>query len=237
MARLGYPGTAEPEGEIIRPRWPLRLPVTVEALITARTPEEAAACAATLHAAEGMTLQCTPLVGADRKGQLDRAAAASTADLLLLLDADIRPKGEDFLRETASLAQRDFTGLVFPTVTDRRGHILHAGYALMADGRVLPRNLGMLQRAGGRNMQELYNHNVSAGSTRCCMLKRSLYRPMAGQGDAAWCLDIPGYHVAAPWAGCTARTWSEPPETLTPPVRDPYLHPVYAEKKRADFMR
>ena len=224
MARIGLPGTAEVHGDVVRPIWPVTGEPTVELLLLSERPEQQEASRAAWERDGWPRLRCTPVTD---RAALDRAALASSAELLLLWDASILPEGSGALRELVSLAQRPGTAAVSPLVTDRRGRIVHAGYALMADGRVLPRDRGLLYRAGGRAMVEARIHDVAAVSARCCLLRREVFRPLGGLGDAAWCLSLEGHCVVDPWARATAERPFRDAERLPSPVPDPCLSPWY----------
>lgn len=89
------------------------------------------------------------------------------------------------MKELASLACRDGVACVFPQVLTPGGRIAFSGYGIRADGSLFIRNLGQRPNAADPILLETSVHQVACGTSRCVMLKRSLYRPITADG-AAW---------------------------------------------------
>lgn len=108
---------------------------------------------------------------------LNEAAAASTADYLLFLDAASAVQTRHFFRELLMYASRDGVAGVTPVLVDRKNRITHGGFALGVDGIAQGINTGLHATAGG--WHDLMNkvHNISAVSVCCMMVRRDQFLP------------------------------------------------------------
>lgn len=181
MGRMGYPGTCTEEAGVLRLRYEVNPALTVE---TIRFPSSAPYEA------------------------INRAAARSTADVLLLMADTVFRPSEDFVRELLMYAQREDVGAVTPMLTDRRGRVTHAGFALDDTAGVRGRNTGLPGHSGGWHGLNRTSHNVAALSAACFMVRRDHFIPFDeaytdGFGAVDWCLQLARqglHHVYTPHA-------------------------------------
>lgn len=207
MARIGFPGTAVPEGGVLRLRWDL-LPLTGAACVTARDEAEGERCAAALRAVLPPEVPVRTAVCGNRYAAMNRFAAEEKADLLLFADARCRDFSPGFWEELAMYAQRPDVGAVTPMLTSRRGRIAHAGFAVAGPSGLLCRNEGLDARAGGAFRLNSVSHNVGAVSPACLMIRREAwlpadeaYRTAFGMADACLRMTAAGLcHVYTPHA-------------------------------------
>ncbi len=142
----------------------------------------------------------------NRIAAINRAAAESTADILLFADASITDIPDAVIREMQMYAQRGDVGAVTAQLTDWRGRITHAGYTV--GKTVASRNRGLPAWAGGWHNLNHTSHNVSAVGSGCFMIRRDHFIPLdeAYHGEMAmvdWSLRLAqrGYrHVFTPHA-------------------------------------
>ncbi len=151
-------------------------------------------------------VQLIRIGGEGRISAINRAAAESTADILLFADERIGEIPPIAMREMQMYAQRDDVGAVTAMLTDKRGRITHAGYAL--GKRIASRNRGLPHYAGGWHNLNRTVHNVSAVGSCCFMIRRDHFIPLdeGYRGEMAmadWSLRLAaqGYrHVYTPHA-------------------------------------
>lgn len=253
MSRIGWPGRAEVAGGCIRLHYDVDEQATVRAIILG---DDAAACRAALEKCRwsGLTVQCVASGTATRYADINAAARAATEDYLLVLDASCVPAGEGFIRELLMYAQRDDVGVVSPVMTDRRGRVTHAGFAVGMDGFARCRQQGIPLKSGGWHMQLRTSHNVAAVSAGCFMIRRDHFAPIcedwrSGLGAVDWCLALlkgGKRHVVTPHATaiCENRRLlllnEAPQEDIIriharwPGAKDPCYSDRYSNK-RADY--
>lgn len=209
MRRIGHPGRCTVEDGVLRLRYDVP---------------------------EGLSLRVIHVPQGERYAFMNRAAAAATEDVLLFVDASVTGLNEGFVQEMMMYAQRDDVGAVTPMLTDRRGRVTHAGFALTADG-VVCRNAGLPQHAGGWHGMNRTSHNVSAVSAACFMIRRDHFIPFDeswtdGLGAVDWSLrlreqGLVNVYTPHARARCTddtlLRRWTEPERLRSawPEWRDP----------------
>ncbi|MBQ8556337.1 MAG: glycosyltransferase [Clostridia bacterium] len=174
MARIGYPGKCTVEDGVLRLRYDVDESLNVRTILVS---------------------------DADRYAFMNREAASAEEDVLLFLDESVTGLTEDFIRELLMYAQRRDVGAVTPMLTDQRGRVTHAGFALRK-GRAVCRNEGLPWHAGGWHGLNRTSHNVAAVSAACFMIRRDHFIPF--ETDMIdWCLALSrrGYvHVYTPHA-------------------------------------
>lgn len=168
MARIGYPGTCTVENGALRLRYDV---------------------------APSLKVQCIRIPQENRYQCMNRAAEESDADVLLFLDECMVDPDEAALREMLMYAQRDDVGAVTPMLTDARGRITHAGFTIDDAGRIVGRNHGLAQHAGGWHGMNRTSHNVMAVSAACAMIRKDHFIPFDpsyddGLGAVDWCLKL-----------------------------------------------
>lgn len=194
--RLGYVTECVPVNQEIRIWTQTPMDASVEALVFG--PSEAACRAgfAELDTRTAFRRLSAALVVTDEESlyeALNEAAAASEADYLLLMSADLRGMNRHFLRELMMFAQRPEIAAVTPVLTDARRHITHGGFVLGEGSLIRCDHEGMYVTAGGDHDHMNRAHNVSAVSLCCAMVRRSAFVPFDGRyrgglGMADWCL-------------------------------------------------
>lgn len=167
MGRIGYPGSCTVEDSVLRLRYDVPDGLTVRRI---RVP-----------------------AGADY-AFMNREAAASSEDVLLFMSDYVSGVSEGFERELLMYAQRDDVGAVTPMLTNQRGRVTHAGFALTGTD-VVCRNAGLPHHAGGWHGMNCTSHNVAAVSAACFMIRRDHFIPFDeswtdGLGAVDWCLRL-----------------------------------------------
>ena len=195
--RAGYATEAVPVNREIRLWTETPRDATVEALVFGESEEECGAGWQELDFRTAYARLTAALLVTDAEGlyaALNEAAAGSSADYLLLMDARLRGMNRHFIRELMMYAQRPETAAVTPVLTDRRLHITHGGFYLDGGGTpVRCDNEGLFVTAGGDHDAMNRVHNVSAVSVCCALIRRDAFRPLdegyrRGLGMADWCL-------------------------------------------------
>ncbi|MBR4458937.1 MAG: glycosyltransferase [Clostridia bacterium] len=220
MTRIGWAGEALPENGVLRLRYDLR-PLTAVALVIGRDPERTAHCADALRAVlpEGTPVRTE--VTDSRFAAMNRMAAEADEDLLLFADEACEGFGPGFLGELAMYAQRPDVGTVTPMLTDRRGHIAHAGFTSSPALGLRCRDEGLPARAGGPQRLNHVSHNVGAVSPACFLVRRAAwvpldegYRTAFGLADACLRMSRSGLrHVFTPHARAVC---ADCPDALLP---------------------
>ena len=167
MGRIGWPGECTVEDGVLRLRYRVREDLRVAVI---RVPEGA-----------GYAF-------------MNRAAREAEEELLLFVHASVGELPQAHVQELLMYAQRDDVGAVTPLLHDRRGRVLHAGYALQK-GRIVSRNAGLPRTAGGWHGMNRTSHNVMAVSAACLMIRRDHFIPFDetwadGLGAVDWCLRL-----------------------------------------------
>lgn len=180
MARIGHPGRCSVEDGVLRLQYDVTENVTVD---TIRVPLR------------------------ERYAFMNRAAAASTADLLFFVGEEVEGLNEGFTEELMGYACRSDVGAVTPMLTDTRGRVTHAGFRLHK-GLPVSRNRGLPAHSGGWHAMNRTSHNVLAVSACCVMIRRDHFIPFEescadGLGAVDWCLRLRNLglrHVYTPHA-------------------------------------
>lgn len=140
--------------------------------------------------------------------KMNAAAASAGEDYLVFLHGSVRMQNPDWLREMLMHAQRRSTGAVTAMITDSRGRIVHAGYALGVNHAVQSREEGTIARYGGWHSMLHTAHNVAAAAAGCVMIRRERFIPFdihyeEGLGAADWSLRLAQrglWHVMTPFS-------------------------------------
>ncbi len=245
-AAQGYPCTASPFREALRLRYAIRGTPRVDALLFAAPGRDASACREALRSDwPALSVETSCAKGVERFRAVNRFAAASTADFLLVMDAQARPAQPDFLRELLMYAQREDVGAVTPALVDGRGHLVHAGFALMDSGWAVGRNRGLRLTAGGWHGLAMQSHNVAAVCAGCFLIRRDHFVPFAPQlaedEMIRWCAALRAeglYHVYTPFSVARVPRRFQPAGDirLRHPMTDPCMSPSLTQGKKADFL-
>ena len=180
LQRLGWPAQVTAEDGILRLRYQLR-PLTGAVLITAEDERSAHKKAFELQSVlpTGVGIRFVLPESEDAwYASVNQAVAESTEDLLLLVDVSVSRFSKGFYDELAMFAQREDVGFVTPQLTDRRGRITHAGFAVGLAGGLQCRNHGLPGKAAGWHLLNRQSHNVGAVSPACCMFRREAWQPL-----------------------------------------------------------
>ncbi len=187
MTRIGCPGRAVPEDGILRLRYELQpLSVAVLALQPNRSGEEERLRELRRHFPDPASVSLlVPREGESRAEALNRTMNACSADLVLVVDASVSGFSDGFLQELAMYAQRRDVGMVTPLLTDRRGRVLHSGYAVKTDGGLYCPDSGLPGRAPGPFLRNRQARNVSSLSAACFLVRRAAWLSLdPAMGDA-----------------------------------------------------
>ena len=174
-AALGRKAEAVPVNKEIRLWYEIPEDASVEALVHGISEEACQECLGELLFRTDWPKLTGSIVVAgetDRIPLINEAARTSTADYLLLLDADVTEMNRYFIREMLMYAQRKDVAGVTGVLTDRRKHITHGGFAIGTDRTAQCVNEGMYVSAGGWHDMMNKVHNVSAVSLCCLMVRR-----------------------------------------------------------------
>ena len=180
-ARLGRKADAVPVNKEIRLWYSIPADATVEAIVHGHGEEECRECLGELQfRTDWPKLTGSIVTGgeAERIPLINKAAATSRADYLLVLDAGVTEMNRYFIREMLMYAQREDVAGVTGVLTDRKGRITHGGFAVGMEHTAQCINEGMYWRAGGWHDMMNKVHNVSAVSLCCLMVKRSCWIPL-----------------------------------------------------------
>ena len=179
-ARMGYPVTAVPVHKEIRLWYDLPRNFRIEALIFGDSEDACQAGWEELLFQTGAPYITAAFLVTDPEHlyeSLNEAAASSTADYLLLLDADARGMNRHFLRELLMYAQRREVAGVTGALVDARRRLTHGGYALGMEGAAQCVNEGLFVTAGGWHDTMNRAHNVAAVSPCCMLVRREAWLP------------------------------------------------------------
>ena len=179
-AAKGQACIAVPIGRRTRLWYDFPREASVEVILFGGNEEGCRECLADLQAVApwpGLTATLTVTDPENLYSALNEAAAASTADYLLFLDAASLVQTRHFFRELLMYAQRDGVAGVTPVLVDRKNRITHGGFALGMEGIAQGINSGLRVTAGG--WHDLMNkvHNISAVSVCCMMVRRDQFLP------------------------------------------------------------
>ncbi len=193
--RMGFPARVTVEGAALRFDYDIRDNLQVEAIVMEEKAGDGAPCVRSLRKSDYPRLHVRTVTApaSQRLESMNRAAEQSRADVLLFLDAGIQQVDHSTVREMLMYAQRPDVGAVTVPILDRRGRVLHAGFALGMDGMAQCLSKGILQKAGGFHQLLLQTHNVSAVSLSCFMVRKDHFLPFrsicSGPMEMVdWCL-------------------------------------------------
>ena len=258
-AALGRKAEAVPVNKEIRLWYEIPEDASVEALVHGDSEDACQECLGELQfRTDWPKLAGSILVAGEeeRIPLINEAARTSSADYLLILDANVTEMNRYFIREMLMYAQRNDVAGVTGVLTDRKKRITHGGFALGMQGIAQCVNEGMYVSAGGWHDMMNKVHNISAVSLCCLMVKRENWLDLDGDfrsGLAAADLGL-RQRAAGRWFVFTphAQACLEPcPLLLSGSSRDPQdvglfearwgrsVHdPCYSErfgKKKADY--
>ena len=174
-AALGRKAEAVPVNKEIRLWYEIPEDASVEALVHGDSEDACQECLGELQfRTDWPKLAGSILVAGEeeRIPLINEAARTSSADYLLILDANVTEMNRYFIREMLMYAQRDDVAGVTGVLTDRRKRITHGGFALGMQGVAQCVNEGMYVSAGGWHDMMNKTHNVSAVSLCCLLVKR-----------------------------------------------------------------
>ena len=217
IARLGYPGRVTHHNAQLRIAYDVdekssvRVIVSDEGENTLEPCLTALADAAWEHVTVTVISPRAPLAWLKSEitpAALNQAARIAREDYILFLRSSVMMQGRDWLREMLMYAQRNDVGAVTAMLTDKRGRIVHAGYAVNMENAVQCRGLGVVARTGGWHGLMNTSHNVAAVTDGCCMIRRDHFIPFdeayhEGLGVVDWSLRLAKdglRHVVTPFA-------------------------------------
>ena len=252
MQKKGFPVQAAPENGVLRLRYQITRPFRVQAFVYGAS----AQCVHDLKKSDWDLLTVTELLPEENRwAAYNRAAEQSDADVLLFIDSALERIPENMVREMLMYAQRDDVGAVTTALTDRKGRIMHAGFAYPLSGFARCRQEGVMIGAGGWHNLLRQSHNVGAVSGACLMIRRDHWIPFdtayqSGLGAVDWSIRLgqKGFcHVYTPH-GATVCASSDLLLSGTPrdaedlkrirerfgQLEDPCYHPAF-RRDRADF--
>ena len=179
--KLGRKAEAVPVNKEIRLWYEIPADATVEAIVHGVSEEQCRECLGELQfRTDWPNLTGSIVIGGEeeRIPMINKAAATSQADYLLILDAGVTEMNRYFIREMLMYAQRDDVAGVTGVLTDRKGRITHGGFAVGMEHTAQCVNEGMYYRAGGWHDMMNKVHNVSAVSLCCLLVKRTNMIPL-----------------------------------------------------------
>ena len=176
--KRGRDATAIPVGKVIRLWYGVNPETSVEVLIHGDSEAACRACMEELDRCTSWRNMRAALIVTDdaaRFAAINEAAHGSGAEMLLVIGAGVRGMNRHFIRELMMYAQMDGIAGVTPILTDRKGRIVHGGFAIGVDGICQCINEGLFAAAGGR--RDLMNkvHNASAVSAECFMVRKDAW--------------------------------------------------------------
>ena len=177
-AALGRKAAAVPVNKEIRLWYDIPREAAVEALVHGNSEEACRGFLGELTFRTGWPNLTGSLLVAGEEERIplvNEAARSSTADYLLVADADLTEMNRWFIREMLMYAQREDVAGVTGVLTDRKGRITHGGFALGMDGAAQCVNEGMYCTAGGWHDMMNKVHNVSAVSLGCLLVRRDCW--------------------------------------------------------------
>ena len=252
MQKKGFPVQASPENGVLRLKYQITRELSVEAFVYGG----GQSCVQELKQSDWNQLTVTELATSENRWEAyNRAAVQSNADVLLFVDRTIEQIPENMIREMLMYAQREDVGAVTPALTDRRGRILHAGFAYPLNGFAQCRQEGVMIGAGGWHNLLRQAHNVGAVSGACFMIRRDHWIPFdpayrGGLGAVDWSIRLgqKGFcHVYTPHGAAvcmrsglllhgTQRDTEdlEKIQSRFAKQEDPCYHPAF-RRERSDF--
>ena len=171
-------GEAWVDRDVVRFRFPVKDTVSVDVVILESRPGAGEACRERME--QDKWKQKTVRVvstGGDRFAAMNRACQESRADVVLFLDASVQVGSRNLISDMLPLAMHEGTGFVTPCLTDERGRVTHAGFAVGGEAAAICRQEGVPRKSGGWHLLLRQVHEVSAVSAACMMICRERFRP------------------------------------------------------------
>ena len=174
-AALGRKAEAVPVNGVIRLWYDIPEDASVEALVHGNSEEACQECLGELQFRTDWPKLTGSIIVANEEARIpliNEAARTSTADYLLLLDANVTDMNRYFIREMLMYAQRDDIAGVTGVLTNRKKHITHGGFILHSGIVAQCANERKFITTG--EWFDMMNkvHNVSAVSLCCLLVKR-----------------------------------------------------------------
>ena len=175
-AKRGLPVKARPVNREIRLWYEAPEDTEIRVLVYGESEAVCRECFEELKQRTGwakLSAELIPLPGREQAWKrLNAAAREAREEMLLFLEAGVHGFSRDFLRELLMYARREDAAAASPALTDRRGRLVHGGYAAGVLGAAQCVNEGMYRAAGGWHDMMNKVHNVIACSPACMMIRR-----------------------------------------------------------------
>lgn len=127
--------------------------------------------------------------GPGTAASLREAAAQATADFLCLIDGDVEITNPGCMREMVALATIPGTGVVGAKLLRADGSLAHGGFILGGDLVAAPAHPTLGAGQHGYRSRAVLNQNLSAISSACMVVRRSLFMELDGF-DARFASDL-----------------------------------------------
>ena len=207
IARLGYPGRVSHHNARIRVEYEVNEQASVRVLVLDDGSGTLDRCIEAVGKTDWPHMELTVIRDASYAA-INSAAEEAGDDYLVFLHSSVCMQNPSWLREMLMYAQRGDVGAVTALITDSRGKIVHAGYAVNVDHGAQCREEGVVARYGGWHGMMHVAHNVAAVSFGCVMVRRESFVPFdpsyaEGLGAVDWSLRMAGaglHHVMTPFA-------------------------------------
>src|SRR5436190_4414244 len=108
------------------------------------------------------------------------AAARATAEILVFLDAGLKPAGEEWLREMISQARRRDVGVVGARIWSTQGLLAQGGFILGLGGIVGVAHAGIPRGHAGFFNRSFLQRNCAAVSSDCLAVRAKVFRDLGG---------------------------------------------------------
>lgn len=166
---------------------------------------------------------------------LQAAAPASTAEVLILLDATT-PEPGDWLPAIAALAARPDSGCIAPVLLSREGKVLESGWTTGPAGR-RPIMRGFDPAGDGAHGTLVCDREVAAVSALCVAVRRELV-PDTGGDWWEFCAQLRArglfHRVCAAARVPLTASWRDPAGTPDPAAADPFFNRHF-RRRHADY--
>lgn len=172
MNRVGLHGTAEPDGDCIRLRYDVPESLSVRVIIAGER-ARAEKCRAVFAQSAWKNMTCM-VVPEGTCAALDSAVAEAEEDVLLFVDAAVRPQHDDFVKELLMYAQRDDVGVAVPQLICG-GRLPSCAAETMGLIRCREAGLPRWVSSWGRLLR--ISHNTPRVDGRCMMIRRDHFIP------------------------------------------------------------
>jgi O-antigen biosynthesis protein len=141
----------------------------------------------------------TILVNRSNAEKLNLAAMKSVSEVLVFVDANLKPLAKDWLKELISFAIQKEIGAVGAKILSRNETILHGGLIVGTNDIVSAAHRGFERESEGNMFRLHLANNFSAVSVACLCVRKSLFEEIGGFGfkhlpnkffDADFCLKL-----------------------------------------------